>query len=79
VPKAELAYLDPMRPPVFLADAPLPEDEEDELQYTKETGVNYADVNVGEDPAVLENRNAPAPFGAAVPTVQKTVDYRGQR
>lgn len=76
-PKAELAYLDPMAPPVFLASAPLPEDDVNELQYTHETGVNYADVNVGEDPAVLENRNAPEPYRAAVPTVQKTVDYRG--
>lgn len=78
-PKAELAYLDPMAPPVFLASAPLPEDQVNELQYTHETGVNYADVNVGEDPAVLENRHAPAPYQATTPTVQKTVDYRGAR
>lgn len=77
--KAEARYLDPMNPPVFLADAPLPEDDVDELQYTKEPGVDYADVAVGADPAVLENRHAPEGFKPAVPTVQKTVDYRGTR
>lgn len=77
--KVEARYLDPMHPPVFLAWAPLPEDEVDELQYTKEPGVDYADVDVGEDPAVLENRHAPDGYKPAVPTVQKTVDYRGTR
>lgn len=76
--KVEAAYLDPMRPPRFLAGAPVPEDDVDELQFTRE-GVNYADVEVGKDPAVLENRHAPKEFEATRPTVQKTVDYRGQR
>lgn len=76
--KAELAYLDPLHPPVFLAGAPVPEDDVDELQYTRET-VNYADVEVGKDPAVLENRHAPKEFEAAQPTVQKTVGYQTPR
>jgi hypothetical protein len=75
----EEAYLAPLRPPVFLAGAPLPEDEYEELQYTSEPGVDYADVKVGADPAVLENRHAPAPFSAPTPSVQKTVDYRTPR
>lgn len=76
--KAEAAYLDPLHPPVFLAGAPVPEDEVDELQYTRET-VNYADVEVGKDPAVLENRLAPKEYEAARPTVQKTVGYQTPR
>lgn len=75
-PKAELAYLDPMRPPLFLADAPLPEDQVDEIQFTQEAPVDYADVDLGEDPAVLENRQPPKPYSSVRPTVQKTVDYR---
>lgn len=74
----EPAYLAPLRPPVFLADAPLPENQVNEIQFTREPGVDYADVNVGEDPAVLENRHAPGPYSAPLPTVQKTVDYRGR-
>jgi len=76
--KVEAAYLEPLHPPVFLAGAPVPEDDVDELQFTRET-VNYADVEVGKDPAVLENRHAPRDYEAVAPTVQKTVDYTGQR
>jgi hypothetical protein len=76
--KVEAAYLEPLHPPVFLAGAPVPEDDVDELQFTRET-VNYADVEVGKDPAVLENRHAPRDYEAPRPTVQKTVDYTGQR
>lgn len=77
--KAEARYVDPLHTPVFLAGAPLPEDDVNELQFTQEPGVDYADVRLGEDPAVLENRHAPRPFSAPLPTVQKTVDYRGRR
>lgn len=75
--KATLAYIDPMAPPIFLADAPLPEDDYRELQFTRATREDYADVDVGEDKAVLENRNAPHGYIAPVPTAQKTVDYHG--
>lgn len=61
--------------PVFLAEAPKPEDDYDELQYGN-APLNVADVEVGEEPAVLERRHAPAPFAAPVPTKQLTVTYR---
>jgi hypothetical protein len=77
--KVEAAYLDPLRPPVFLAYAPLPEDQVDELQFTQEPGLDYSDVQLDADPAVLENRHAPKPYTMPQPTVQKTVDYRGAR
>jgi hypothetical protein len=77
--KAHLAYIDAMATPIFLADAPLPEDEYRELQFTRESPEDYADVGVGEDKAVLENRNAPAGYAAPIPTAQKTVDYRSSK
>jgi hypothetical protein len=73
--KARLAYIDPMAPPVFLADAPLPEDDYRELQFTRESPEDYADVDLGEDKAVLENRLAPEGYQAPHATVQKTVVY----
>ena len=72
-------YLMPMNRPVFLADAPLPEDDYHELQFTHEVPANYADVNLGDDKAVLENRHAPPSYAAPLPTVQTTVTYSGTR
>jgi len=71
----DVAYMDPLPPPVFLADAPLPEDDYTELQFTRESPQNYADVELGEDKAVLENRSAPAGYQAVAPSPQKTVTY----
>jgi hypothetical protein len=71
------AYITPLAPMIFLADAPLPEDDYNELQYTQASPENYADVELGEDKAVLENRNPPAGFAAPVPQAQKTVVYSG--
>jgi hypothetical protein len=70
-----IAYMDPMVVPRFLADAPPPEDEYRELQYTHETR-DYADVDLGEDKAVLENRSAPQGYHVVLPTPQTTVSYR---
>ena len=69
------AYLDPMVVPRFLADAPPPEDEYRELQYTHESR-DYADVELGEDKAVLENRDAPEGYQVVLPKPQATVTYK---
>jgi hypothetical protein len=76
-PKASkaVAYMNPIVEPRFLADAPLPEDQYRELQYTQETS-SYADVELGEDKAVLENREAPEGYKVVVPQPQKTVTYK---
>ncbi len=76
-PKAAkaVAYMDPIVPPHFLADAPMPEDDYRELQFTKETA-DYADVELGEDKAVLENRHAPEGYKLVLPQPQKTVTYK---
>jgi hypothetical protein len=63
---------------VFLADAPLPEDDYNELQYTHELKENYADVELGEDKAVLENRESPKGYEAPLPKPQMTVVYSAQ-
>ena len=73
--KAAEPYLEPLPRPVFLADAPPPEGEYRELQYGI-APVNVADIEMGEEPAVLERRHAPAPFVAPVPMKQTTVTYR---
>jgi hypothetical protein len=69
-----LAYLDPIVPPHFLADAPPPEDDYRELQYSKDR--DYADVELGEDKPVLENRDGAADFKVVVPKPQTTVTYK---
>jgi len=78
-PVAELAeaYLLPLNRPVFLADAPLPEDDYNELQFTHEAAADYADVELGTDKAVLENRHAPKDYVAPSSQPQKTVTYNG--
>jgi hypothetical protein len=73
--KAAVAYIDPMVPPHFLADAPLPEDQYREVQFEAE-GENYADVDVGEDKTVLENRHAPDKYKLVLPKPQATVTYK---
>jgi hypothetical protein len=76
--EASLAgYLKPLNRPVFLADAPLPEDDYQEVQFTHNVAQNYADVELGEDKAVLENRDAPQPYAPVLPKPQKTVVYSG--
>ena len=70
-----LAYMDPIVVPRFLADAPPPEDDYRELQFSKETG-DYADVELGEDKAVLENRGAPEAYKMVLPKPQATVIYK---
>jgi hypothetical protein len=72
-----VAYLRPLNRPVFLADAPLPEDDYQEVQFTHNVAQNYADVELGEDKAVLENRDAPKPYAPVLPKPQKTVVYSG--
>ncbi|HXC64615.1 MAG TPA: hypothetical protein VNZ67_09660 [bacterium] len=79
-PPADLGpvtYLRPLNRPVFLADAPLPEDDYQEVQFTHNVAQNYADVELGEDKAVLENRDAPKPYAPVLPKPQKTVVYSG--
>lgn len=70
-----IGYMDPIVPPHFLADAPVPEDDYREVQFTRE-GTNYADVELGEDKAVLENRHAPEGYKIVLPQPQKTVTYK---
>ncbi|HXB96928.1 MAG TPA: hypothetical protein VNZ54_02675 [bacterium] len=72
-----VTYLKPLNRPVFLADAPLPEDDYQEVQFTHNVAQNYADVELGEDQAVLENRDAPKPYAPVLPKPQKTVVYSG--
>jgi hypothetical protein len=72
-----VTYLRPLNRPVFLADAPLPEDDYQEVQFTRTAARNYADVELGEDKAVLENRDAPRPYAPVLPQPQKTVVYSG--
>ena len=67
----------PLNRPVFLADAPPPEDDYQEVQFTRNVAQNYADVELGEDKAVLENRDAPKPYASVLPQPQKTVVYNG--
>ena len=78
-PKADLAeaYLLPLNRPVFLADAPLPEDEYNEVQFTHEVKAKLADVELGDDEAVLENRHAPKGYEAPSTKPQTTVTYSG--
>lgn len=81
-PKARVAaaFISPVARPVFYADAPLPEEDVRELQYTRENdAVDYSEVEIGEDKPVLENRDAPEEFKAVVPKPQATVDYRSPR
>ncbi len=75
IPADELPYVSLLARPVFLVDAPLPEGDYPEVQYTREVPANYADVNRGEDQPVLENRTAPAAYRAPVPKPQMTVVY----
>jgi hypothetical protein len=70
-----VAYMDPIVPPHFLADAPPPEEDYRELQYSKEDR-DYTDVEVGEDRPVLENREAPEGFKFVLPKPQTTVTYK---
>jgi len=76
-PKAavEDSYVEALSPLVFLADAPPPEDSYNELQFTREVSQNYADVELGQDKAVLENHDAPGAYTAVLPSPQKTVVY----
>ena len=75
-PKAAVTegYMDPLVLPRFLAAAPPPEDSYDELQYAHETP-NYADVDLGKDKPVLENRSAPEGYQIVLPKPQATVTY----
>ena len=70
-----VGYMEALVPPHFLADAPIPEDDYNEVQFTRE-GTNYADVELGEDKAVLENRHAPEGYKIVLPQPQKTVTYK---
>jgi hypothetical protein len=76
-PEMAEAYLLPLNRPVFLADAPLPEDEYHEVQFTHQVKDKLADVELGDDEAVLENRHAPAGYEAPTTKPQKTVTYSG--
>jgi hypothetical protein len=71
----EPGYVDPLPRPVFLADAPLPEGDYKEIQFTREVPADYANVELGADKAVPENRNPPAPYAAPSPKPQQTVVY----
>lgn len=75
VPVDEPGYVEPLPRLVFLADAPLPEGDYKEIQFTREVSANYADVELGADKAVPENRNPPAPYAAPTPKPQQTVVY----
>jgi hypothetical protein len=74
---SDIGYMSPLAPLIFLADAPLPEDDYSEIQY-RTMPENYADVQLGEEKAVLDNRNPPAGFTARIPQPQKTVVYSGK-
>jgi len=75
VPVDEPGYVEPLTRLVFLADAPLPEGDYKEIQFTREVAANYADVELGADKAVPENLNPPAPYAAPTPTPRLTVVY----
>lgn len=79
-PKAQLVdpYMLAFDRPVFLADAPLPEDDYQELEFSREGQQELADVELGQDKAVLENRNPPDPYHPVLPTPQATVVYSGR-
>jgi hypothetical protein len=67
--------MDLIVPPHFLAAAPPPEDDYRELQYAREER-DYADVEVGEDKAVLENRGGAEGYKIVLPKPQTTVTYK---
>ncbi|MGH7442978.1 MAG: hypothetical protein ACREKE_09935 [bacterium] len=68
-------YIEPLPQLVFLADAPLPQGDYSEVQYTREVPADYADVKRGDDQPVLENRKAPAAYAAPLLKPQMTVTY----
>jgi hypothetical protein len=60
--------------PLYAAKAPRPEEDYSEIQYNR-SYLDMADVETGEDKAVLENKYV-QPYAAPVPTIQKTVTYK---
>jgi hypothetical protein len=64
----------PLPEPFYIAQAPVPEEDYPELQYDR-TAPAMADVEVGQQKAVLENGTV-APYAAPVPTIQRTATYR---
>jgi hypothetical protein len=60
--------------PYFIAEAPVPEEDYREIQYSLE-GPDMSDVDSSEDKVEYEGKKR-APFVAPVPTVQKTATYR---
>ncbi|HTB22279.1 MAG TPA: hypothetical protein VK914_06200 [bacterium] len=68
-------YVESLPTPIFLADAPLPEGDYQEIQYSQTVPANYANVELNQDKAVLENSGAPAAFKAPTPKPQTTVVY----
>jgi len=71
----DVAYAQALPTLVFLAGAPLPEGDYKEIQFTREVPADYANVDLGADKAVLENRGAPASYKAVAPKPQLTVVY----
>jgi hypothetical protein len=72
-PLGKDALYHPLPEPFYIAQAPVPEEDYNELQYDRDAP-NMADVEVGQQKAVLEN-DSRAPFVAPVPTIQRTVTY----
>lgn len=64
----------PLPQPFYIAQAPVPEEDYPELQYDR-NAPNMADVEVGQQKAVLDNAAA-EPFAAPVPTIQRTATYK---
>jgi hypothetical protein len=73
-PLAEDALYQPLPQPLYIAEAPVPEEDYPEIQYDRDAP-DMADVEVGQEKAVLDNKRPPA-YAAPVPTVQKTATYR---
>lgn len=73
-PEAGWSYLPPLGRLVFLADAPLPEDELPELQYDRSSR-DAAQQERGEQKVEPDNRRGRHGYKIVSPTPQKSVDY----
>jgi hypothetical protein len=72
-PFAVDALYAPLPEPVYVAEAPLPEEDYPEIQYDRQAP-DMADVEKGGEKAVLENATA-KPYAAPIPTIQRTATY----
>jgi hypothetical protein len=73
-PPSPDALFSPLPLPAYVAEAPKPEEDYEEIQYSHEMP-SMADVPVGGESPVLENQYRPD-YQAPVPKVQRTVIYK---